>query len=302
MNQTNKLGIYVVFITAVLVIAIVGIYMATKYVLSDRSTTSTPTATPTSLTEASTRIASEDTDSDKLPDLIENLYRTLPNNPDTDGDGTLDGEEIPLQRDPTITGPNDTLLDVSATGEVTGVGTYTQKYLATLPSNLDQEDLLTSARLEAFVEEYKGQLLPEIPVSTIKTTTASGEEAVSSYIAAISSVTNIQISAVTSAEIEEAHRLSYSGNQPQPLQDIVIKLENNVKVLQQVAVPAEAVQPHRQLLAASQSLASNVKLLQNMKTDFVGGLIGAKNIELLGPVFEQIANDIGTLKDKYQIP
>jgi hypothetical protein len=48
-----------------------------------------------------------DSDSDGLADWEEALLGTDINNPDTDGDGTLDGVETELNRDPTVSGPND---------------------------------------------------------------------------------------------------------------------------------------------------------------------------------------------------
>jgi len=45
-----------------------------------------------------------DTDKDGLPDYMENLYGTDPNNPDTDGDGYKDGEEVESGYDPLISG------------------------------------------------------------------------------------------------------------------------------------------------------------------------------------------------------
>ncbi len=51
----------------------------------------------------------EDFDNDGLPDEIETIYGTDPNNPDTDGDGYTDGEEIASGYDPLI--PGDAKLD-----------------------------------------------------------------------------------------------------------------------------------------------------------------------------------------------
>lgn len=48
-----------------------------------------------------------DTDGDGLADWEEALWGTEINNPDTDGDGTLDGVETELNRDPTMAGPDD---------------------------------------------------------------------------------------------------------------------------------------------------------------------------------------------------
>ena len=41
-----------------------------------------------------------DSDHDGLPDWEEALYKTGPHNPDTDGDGTTDGDEVKANRDP----------------------------------------------------------------------------------------------------------------------------------------------------------------------------------------------------------
>ena len=50
-----------------------------------------------------------DWDDDGLPNREESFWNTDPNNPDTDGDGYLDGEEVASGHDPLITGPDDLL-------------------------------------------------------------------------------------------------------------------------------------------------------------------------------------------------
>ena len=50
-----------------------------------------------------------DPDNDGLKNWEEDTYRTDPRNPDTDGDGYLDGEETASGYDPTIPAPNDAL-------------------------------------------------------------------------------------------------------------------------------------------------------------------------------------------------
>lgn len=50
-----------------------------------------------------------DQDDDGLLDWEENLWGTDPQNPDTDGDGTSDGDEIQGNRDPIVAGPDDNL-------------------------------------------------------------------------------------------------------------------------------------------------------------------------------------------------
>lgn len=50
-----------------------------------------------------------DSDNDGLKDWEESLWQTDPNNPDTDGDKTLDGQEIKSYRNPLVPAPNDIL-------------------------------------------------------------------------------------------------------------------------------------------------------------------------------------------------
>jgi hypothetical protein len=60
------------------------------------------------------RIAEKDSDGDTLADWEEALWRTDPNNPDTDGDGISDGEEIDLDRNPHVEWPDDLLSENAA--------------------------------------------------------------------------------------------------------------------------------------------------------------------------------------------
>jgi hypothetical protein len=52
----------------------------------------------------------KDDDNDGLLNWEEVLWGTDSNNPDTDGDGTNDGEEVRLGRNPALKGPNDSLV------------------------------------------------------------------------------------------------------------------------------------------------------------------------------------------------
>ncbi len=61
-----------------------------------------------------------DSDKDGLRDWEEPLWNSDPNNPDTDGDGTLDGDEVDQGRNPIVAGPNDKLsqnLDQASGGK-----------------------------------------------------------------------------------------------------------------------------------------------------------------------------------------
>ncbi|MCK5021863.1 MAG: hypothetical protein KAR54_01270 [Candidatus Pacebacteria bacterium] len=84
--------------------------------------------------EITEEIISLDSDGDGLKDWEEVLWKTDPNNPDTDEDGTSDNDEISLNRNPLIAGPND---------EITENKNNIQKLTSDLRSNtgLNQTDI-----------------------------------------------------------------------------------------------------------------------------------------------------------------
>lgn len=103
-----------------------------------------------------------DGDNDGLPDWLEEFYKTDPKNPDTDGDGTKDGDEIGLDRDPSVAGPNDPLLtqedliDKTVNMDSFKDGTLTQKMsidLFTKYANLKKQGLLKQEDATKLVNE-----------------------------------------------------------------------------------------------------------------------------------------------------
>lgn len=296
MNTINRLGLIVAGITVAIITVGYISYLGVSKLLVKNDPISQPSPQPQSVEEIVD--SSKDSDSDGLPDLVENLYRTDPNKTDTDEDGTNDGDEIALGRDPAKKGPDDKSQDIITGLETVPTDTYTKKYLSTLPANLPRENVIEKERLEAFIEQEKGVLLPQV---TVKTTKDSGKEAIQTYLEAISA-NNPDITAISSTDIENAYRDYYSTPKTSTdLPNILESLKKNASVLANIQVPAEAKALHEKLLAASQALAGNTELLINITNDFVGSLIGAKNIELLGPIFNSIAEDVVALEKKYQL-
>ncbi len=99
MNQKIK-----ILFGALGVVALVSVYQLygsvsfTKYLTGNVGLLSQPLPTP-----------DNDPDHDGLTNAQEAYWNTDPYNPDTDGDGFKDGEEVASGHDPTIPGPNDLL-------------------------------------------------------------------------------------------------------------------------------------------------------------------------------------------------
>ena len=102
------------------IVLVFGIYKLTN----GNSTTNQPlipilsTTNDAAVAAIQKSLAEKDSDKDGLKNWEEALWGTDPNNSDTDGDGTPDGEEVGLGRNPTIKGPNDKVSPpVADTGE-----------------------------------------------------------------------------------------------------------------------------------------------------------------------------------------
>ena len=85
-------------------------------------------------------VSRQDSDNDGLPDWEEALWKTDSHNPDTDGDGTLDGEEVKLGRNPTKKGPNDVLEKSIAKSD--GVPTSTSDLQSLNETDIFMRELL----------------------------------------------------------------------------------------------------------------------------------------------------------------
>ena len=239
-----------------------------------------------------------DTDGDGMADLYETMfYKTDPRRADTDGDGMSDRDEVLAGRDPLLPGPNDE--SKPATGSrITSKDTFTDKYLASLPDDAGRGDILDQVKLETFVNENKGILLPEV---TIKTSVGEGKEAINTYLNTVSSTHNDQLGEVTSTDIEAAFRVIVNTSDTQFMQKIVDILRKNTEVLYDIAAPVEAVGLHTKMVAASQALQTNSERLLFINNDFVGGLIAAQNIEELGGLWQEMALEINELETKYDL-
>lgn len=86
-----------------------------------------------------------DSDQDGLQNWEEELYKTNPDNPDTDGDGTPDGEEIKLGRNPALAGPDDAMVKTDS-----GYGAENQNL-----TNLIFEEFMTRGGMAALLNQER---------------------------------------------------------------------------------------------------------------------------------------------------
>ncbi len=94
-------------ITLMSVIAIIGIIAIVSNIDKSKLKTKKNTDKRTYTSPVLKSLTEKDSDNDGLKDWEEALWKTDVNNSDTDGDGTTDGEEVKIGRNPAIAGPND---------------------------------------------------------------------------------------------------------------------------------------------------------------------------------------------------
>jgi len=295
MNPTNKLAIKTVIIAAIIMVLLYGAYLGLRNLVENYRKNSQPQTNNKAITNEAVE---KDTDQDGLPDAVENIFKTNPNQADSDSDGTTDGDEVAQKRDPSLAGPDDDLVKAVSTN-IPPEDTYTYKYLQQIPNANSPADLFDQQKIEQFITQVRGDLLPKLPAGAVKTNSEAGKDAVQKYLESISSQHNSEIKAVSSSDIEQAFRQNYLNQQPGLINDVVATLEKNYSTLEAITTPQETAALHEKLLSASQALINNAHLLQNSNNDLVGALLGAKNIQDLGPIFTEISDQIKSLESKY---
>lgn len=249
--------------------------------------------------EPEQRTRLHDSDGDGIADSVEGSYGTDPALYDTDGDGSSDGEEVDSGRNPLIAG--DDVLRPLAGSQVKAGSSYTQQYLASLPEDTPQNEIINKEKLDAFVASSQELLVPVVTDEQVRVTEVTNTETVSQYFSTISSKKNADIIPVTAQDVEAAFRLDYVNQDPETMKQVIAGLERNIDIYQQAEVPRDIIELHRQLIALNMALLDNTKLLQGMKDDFVGGLIAARNLNTLGPYFKALSEDMERTQTLYGV-
>lgn len=281
----KKPSLKIIVLSAILVLGVATI----SYALFGKSSKKTYTTEVASEVTVNPILA-KDTDSDNLKDWEEQLWKTDPNNSDTDGDGANDGEEIKSGRNPLIFGPNDKLdsetvakkVNQTIDEDLTDTDKFSRelflKIIAAKQSGLSPEDAGFDEFLNTTIRNEVEKQQPEIyTAEDFKVDSVETPEKIKAYGNTIAAILREKPPQKLEHEIDIVIRADENKN-PSELK----KLDGNIaayerlgRALLGLSVPRSSLSYHMAFTNATSAMAWSITGLKYILTDPIKALPGA---------------------------
>lgn len=224
-----------------------------------------------------------DTDHDLLSDWKEKLYGADINNPDTDGDGTIDGDEVRLGRNPTIPNtageenPNDrlsTLEDPHLTASSVHTSEDAKKeFFATYLAQGSQNIKETTFR-DLIKTVDRAPLIPQKEIVNLNISSDNSAESTKTYVNAFGVVIEKYLSQhmdrSEDAVIEEA-MTKKDPNTKTELQLYAVMYKNFAKDLIALPVPSALAKAHLLIVNGYEGMGNGLLGIGKMQSDPING-------------------------------
>lgn len=247
-----------------------------------------------------------DTDKDGLKDWEESLWKTDPKNPDTDGDGTFDGEEVKANRNPKVIGPNDKMSseevesvtqgDVPQTTNATDrlARSFFTEYVTVKKSGATVDATNETKIINAALSQTNPQPARQYTEGELEILQNSSESTLRSYANAM-------------GIIQAEHAISTSGSETElsifakaiskedekellKLTPIINRYKSMLQALLKLPVPKDLETKHLALVNAISMIGNDVAHMQNAFTDPVQAMVS----------FSEYTNITSTVPDIYK--
>ena len=266
----------------------------------------------------------DDLDHDGLAGWEENLHKTDPNNPDTDGDGYLDGEEVAAGYDPTKPAPNDKLADdtTKQTAQTPrpepGNLTQTLTYILSQKIRNDQVPLLTNLSPEqalGFVADeqvadalqkastgFLSGFIPDFNESQFEILNDTSFQAIQDYrkqiyekIGPINSCqdinnlkddTDIVTEAITNKDFEQINCLASSYLQ-------------GYQVIKEIPLPLTCLEIHKKLLTVLWTFSKTYQALPKFEQDPLKGMLALEKFKQANEDLIDFLGEMTSLLENY---
>jgi hypothetical protein len=260
----------------------------------------------------------KDTDTDGLKDWEEVLWKTDLNNPDTDKDGTADGDEIKQNRNPTVAGPNDSLDLKLSSGKISAekesnnliqeeMSQSFYEYIK-LKEQEGEAKLSESAQEELasrFMDIFEEEIIDKYKESDIKISNDDTKEAIKKYGNELGST--VDKYKIQENEIEIFKRIIQEMKEENTPNDqrastlsklgsIADLYSSAAKDMLKISVPVSFKKEHLNLMNNFENLAVSLKDMQMAYDDPIVTLRGLYNYYIEA---KNVYNTVLSLKSKF---
>lgn len=267
-------------------------------------------------------VANIDSDADGLTDTEEErIYHTDPLKPDTDGDTYKDGDEVRTGHDPLV---NESGTKSSTSSTTDTSGQQYNRFIASSPddlSNLDPSKYLSDQDLKNLQSGDPSQesidklstlalanttmsqtsVLPSIPDSAIKITSASGKQAVQQYVIAAGSIL-MQVAPFSDENSMVTYFNSSLTGDVAKTQQLVQAAKTAEAQLKQVTVPKEIVDLHKQMIGLLEIFQQSAGTLMNADSvDPQTGLVAVNQLRVIVNAATALQSSMSAIIQKYNI-
>ena len=264
-----------------------------------------------------------DPDNDGLKNWEEKIHKTDARNPDTDGDGYLDGEEVASGYDPTIPAPGDALAGTDAnqprplpqnltnylaqiltqkisSGEIAPAegDTLNNPDDPNLPIN---QEILQEALNQINISAKQNFILPQISDSEITISQRPTDRSeIGIYIAAMSQALTPDES-VTNLKQSEADiiKSAINDNDVGGVGLLLTSLQKSIDNLKRVSAPRDFADIHKQQIAILALHAKILEATKNFQSDPANAAAALQTYPQTTDLLQKLSDDLYDRIEKY---
>ncbi|MFA6536405.1 MAG: hypothetical protein WC250_00560 [Candidatus Paceibacterota bacterium] len=287
--KNNRLTLWASIVLALLIVG------GTWYFSVSKDSQQNIVSDSSGLKQVASLVTEKDSDRDGLKDWEESLWGTDPMNPDTDGDGTNDSDEVKAGRNPLIQGPNDILqksdditqvTNISANEELSQTDKFSRELFARYLAFKQGSETLDPKSQEIIINS----MLAENQTTISAKVHSSAELKVSqdNSAAALKNYGNLLGGAIISSspkntrnEITILNEAAQSGDENKigELDPIITGYQDLIKAVLTIEVPTGAISIHIAFINSLEKVLVNIKTLRQFFTDPIAALSGINNYE-----------------------
>jgi hypothetical protein len=279
-----------------------------------------------------------DNDNDGLTNWQEDLYKTDPNNPDTDGDGYSDGEEINSGRNPLVKAPGDMVFlyplplgekynitqHIFQDNAVSLLNSYLlhkseylkdhpeitdpTQFLASVPQSI-QRELINKAIYDNFsyIMGKSGEIFSQFPEifnmtisdQEINILQDNSKEAIQIYLSKLSSFINSDDFFFQKNGFDALSE-AIKTNDFSKLNEIIKLNDSKIDQMKEIPVPSSLKEMHKQALKTA-ILARNIFIsIQDLENDPVKAFLFSQKIDEVFNNWLNLSKEISDLIKKYE--